>query len=168
MGGDVEFSFDKIYPYEPNTFPDFFAKYASVRVCKERGCAIVNDLIDRAPVTGTRRHTLVDVKTQVLHRGEVTCMPGFHKDLPQDPDSLHHLFIIGYQRTEFLAESGEVVELPHGCWGSYGPETPHRGPLVHMSMPRLLVRVSESNIVPPSTNLRACYSNRYHPDASYK
>ena len=141
-------------------FPEFYCKYAPLHAVKEQGCALVNTIVEHAPVAGDREFTSVDVKVQPLSIGETTCLPGWHKDSVSDPDALHHLFIIGDNRTWFKMCDGEV-ELPHGHYATYGSDVDHRGPEVEIVEVRLLVRVTESNVIRPNTVFRKTYPYRY-------
>ncbi len=137
-------------------FPDFYCKYAALSHVKRRNNDLVNTLLDCTPTRGGRRYTSVDVKVQHLKLNETTCLPGWHCDTISDPDAIHHLYVIGENRTEFKTEDG-IVAIPDGCFVTYGFDQPHRGPETTVAETRFLFRVTESNVVRGGSNFKSKY-----------
>ena len=141
MSTDVVFTpmpaYDQIKHWE---HPSFHARYARQEVVMDVGNPLVNHVLANFP-TGPR--VLVDVKVQELGMNHTTCQPGWHVDSEQDPEAVHHLFVLGENRTEFLI-NGEVVRLPEGHFASYGYDAQHRGPEVIIPETRVLIRSTES------------------------
>lgn len=152
----------QLYPFRPSqsTFPNFYCKYASVHRVYDKGNDLVCELIDNTPLIGGRKWVTVDVKVQHLELNETTCIAGWHCDTITDPDAMHHLFIIGENRTEF--KLGDNVErIPHNHFVSYGSDVEHRGPKTTNKEIRLLCRVTESNIVRGNSIFKNQYPHRF-------
>lgn len=154
MSADIKFT-----PVEGalhDELPDFYCKYAPLHAVQMQGNLLVNYLLDVAPIEGDRKYITVDVKVQHLFEGDTTCLEGWHCDTISDPDALHHLFVIGKNRTEFKS-----VIFPDKMFASYGSEVEHRGPIVTVDETRFLLRVTESNVVSGHPVFRPYYPYRY-------
>jgi hypothetical protein len=116
--------------------------------------------MDNTPLQSGRRFISVDVKVQHLELNETTCISGWHCDTIADPDAMHHLFIIGDNRTEFNID-GKVVPIPHDHFVSFGSDVEHRGPETTITETRLLFRVTESNIVRGNSKFHEQYPHRF-------
>lgn len=138
-------------------FPDFHIKYGKMSIVKERGNDLVNHVLSCFPF-GKRQ--LVDIKVQDLKLNHTTCQEGWHLDTKIDPDAIHHLFVLGINRTEFLID-GEVVQLPEGHFATYGNTAQHRGPVVQIPEKRLLIRTTESVKVMANGNFKEKYGYEY-------
>ncbi len=129
-------------------WPKWTTKYYSVDKVIKLGNNIVNTIINNAPITGKRKLLLVDVRHQYLTPG--FCTSGevskerWHYDTLSDNDALHHIYIIGKNRTEFKIDD-EIVSLPPNHYATYGNDVLHRGIEVHTEEFRLLLRIEEVN-----------------------
>jgi hypothetical protein len=133
----------------------------------------INPLIKSCILHNKHKHIAVDVKVNYIKEGEYSCIPGWHPDTTLNPfhptlEEVHHLFVIG-QGTEFLqnptltifnkwkdaSQINQIVEMRHPSvwkcpsnqWISYGRKHLHRGIRQSVSDWRLLVRVSETDII---------------------
>ena len=137
--------------------PDFNARYGIERKVRKEDSRMVNHVLDCFP-EGYRR--LVDIKVQPLELEHTTCQPGWHCDTTMDPDAVHHLFVLGENRTEFLID-GEAVRIPEGHFASYGSTVQHRGPVVTVPETRVLIRTTESAMVAGNSIFEDEYKFRY-------
>lgn len=153
-----------LWPYE-----DW--KYASVDHVYPRTSPTVQKIIDATPITGTKRHTLIDVKVQDLHPNLCSCLPGWHFDGVPLSDDLHHLCVVGGPCTEFLADPivlrmdedmklPEIPDLPvikisEGDIHTFTSFDLHRGVYATEPCRRLLVRITESDRIRPRNQPKA-------------
>ena len=121
---------------------NFTCKYARLATVLRHASKSLIELIDSCPIVGDRKYITVDVKKQDLKIGQYTCIPGYHRDSIADPSPLHHIIVFGHNRTEFK----EYGKIPEGKWFTYGLDY-HRGPKVVVDETRILVRVTESNVI---------------------
>ena len=126
---------------------DILLKYVCYHDFLRQCDAGTKAIIETAPIQGDRKYISVDYKVQKLRTGTYTCIPGWHSDTRNDPDALHHLYVIGHNRTEFLVD-GEPQMINEAAWHTYGHDL-HRGPRVRVDEVRTLIRITESNIVRP-------------------
>lgn len=141
--------------------PQFYVKYYPLRHVRHH--ALIRFVTDIMPIKADRdtsRYLLLDYKVQYLEVGEATCIPGWHLDSMQDPDAIHHLAIIGHNRTEFLID-GKVWRLPQNTIATYGTDVYHRGPAVETPETRVLIRVTESKKIPPQMKMHERYPNKF-------
>ena len=131
---------------------DFQCKYAELERVFPLLTAELQAAVDACPVTG-RSRLFIDVKVQNLRVGQYTCVAGWHRDTITDPRVRHHLFVLGANRTEFLGADGVVFKIPEGEWHSYGHDL-HRGPRCLVSERRVLLRITESDVIRPVTIIR--------------
>ena len=139
-------------------YPDFNVRYGRIDIVRKRGNALVNHILDGFPNKGRRQ--LIDVKVQHLKLDHTTCMNGWHVDTKPDPDAVHHIFVLGENRTEFLID-GEAVQIPEGHYVTYGNTDKHRGPLVTVPEIRLLIRAVESVMIPAGSKFEDTYGYEY-------
>lgn len=138
------------FPNENNVdlWPKWTTKYYNINKVFEMENELVNAIIQSAPLSRTRKLILVDIRNQYLKVGFNTSgetSPGrWHVDTPSDPDALHHVYVIGENRTEFKIGS-TVKTLPKNYYASYGFDAIHRGVEVHTEEFRLFVRIEEVN-----------------------
>lgn len=141
----MEIKFTKA-PFEDETnvnrWPTWTAKYCDIFKVIDLKNQFVNQIIRHAPIVGDRKQVLIDVRTQFLEPGFYTTTPGWHLDTPNDPRSLHHLYIVGQHRTEFMS-SGEIKTIPVGHYCTYDGNALHRGVEVEVAEFRLFVRIQE-------------------------
>lgn len=140
-------------------------KYADVEHVYPRTSTLVRAIIDATPLQGGFRNTLIDVKVQDLTPEICSCLPGWHLDGVPFSTDLHHLCVLNGPLTEFVAEPIQITNLnllqsqvPQSVRvRSIEPEAIttftshdlHRG--VHATEPtrRLLVRLTETNLIQP-------------------
>lgn len=131
----------------------FTCKYASFDKVLDSAGEKLRNLLLSCPISGRDNESIsVDIKVQDLIPGKYTCIPGWHSDTLKDPDPIHHLFVIGENRTEFLEEDGSISVIPNATWKSYGHQK-HRGPKVKVPETRILIRITESTTLKPSYEL---------------
>ena len=150
-----------------------YGNYANVMNSVPAG---IRDIIRQAPVQGNHENVLVDVKVQHLRPEAFSCIPGWHLDGPAQPlhpslPEVHHLFIGGGAPTEFIDEEvaldcyetthqkdlakhiPEEVKVKAVSLGSFHTFTRfdwHRGVKPEIPLIRLLIRVTETNVILPS------------------
>ncbi len=140
---------------EMNTdlWPKWSADHADVDTVTAQGNAIVNDIIANAPLVGGKANTLIDVRTQYLTVGAYTIGRGWHIENPGSDDvdqtAIHHIYVIGVNRTEFLFDDESIVAIPTNNYATYDADNVHRGIQVHTEEFRLFVRIQEVNAWPP-------------------
>lgn len=155
---------DVLFPYE-----DW--KYASVDYVYDQTSPTVRAIIDAAPITGAKRHTLIDVKVQDLHPEICSCLPGWHFDGVPLSDDLHHLCVVNGPLTEFLADPivlqieedmrlPEIPDLPvvkitEGDIHTFTSFDLHRGVYAKAPTRRLLVRITETDRIQPRNHPKA-------------
>ena len=159
--------------------PMVFFKYAPIDYVRENSNAYVNHVLNNMPIQHKHRRVLVDVKLHDLNEGDVPCIPGWHCDSIVDPfhksrPEVHHIFVTGAGcLTEFMKSLVELniekddmfnslrrqlkrkqgLETFHvdSCRiMSYSRFSFHRGVSAKKKEKRLLIRVTESDIIKPS------------------
>ncbi len=157
-------------PFEDNMnvdlWPRWHAKYCDIFKVIKMDNPVVNQIIKHAPYASNRRKILIDVRTQYLNTGFYTTGPGWHVDSPDDPDALHHVYILGENRTEFKLDDITVKTIPKGHYATYGPTDKHRGIPVHTEEFRLFIRIQEVNneTLERPTGLKSYYPALYPID----
>jgi len=138
----------------------------------------VKKVIGHAPIVGNHKYVLVDVKISKVQKGRWSCLRGWHCDVTMNPvrperPEKHHLFVSGHNcLTEFVKhpsliqfddkirypnkswiddqlEGCSVIEVPSCQYVTYGRRTLHRGPKAKEDEIRLLVRITETDIILP-------------------
>mgnify|MGYP001626540259 CR=1 FL=1 len=175
----------ELVPQTHDQYPTKFFKNASFRHVYENSNDYVRYVLDNVPIVGNHKRVLVDVKVHDLNEGDHPCIPGWHCDTAMNVNSstlpeVHHLFVVGDNRTEFLAEPFEwndsVVNqvtiastipediktsiIPNATICRFGRLDFHRGPKATSSCKRLLIRVSETGTA--STNNNDFICNTFH------
>jgi hypothetical protein len=156
--------------------PEANYKYAHFDYVCHNTNDFVRSILDQAPIQGKHKHVLVDVKVQHLTPEKHSCIPGWHLDGPENPlhnslPDVHHLFVIGGGSTEFIDEpvtlyvekehkqkeivakipdTVKVREIEQECFNTFTRFDFHRGILAKKSLTRLLIRVSETDVIRPS------------------
>ena len=123
-------------------------KYARLASVLRYASPELADLIRSAPITNSKNYITVDVKLQDLKVGQYTCIPGWHSDSIADKDPIHHIYVIGENTTEFKG----IGKIPQNSWYTYGLDL-HRGPRVVVDETRILVRLTESDIIKGNSKL---------------
>jgi len=121
-------------------------KYAIWDSVMKRASDSLKTLLESSPRFRPLQKKLIDVKIQNLKVGDYTCNPGWHRDSISDPEAYHHLYVLGYNRTEFKDAFGLVFKIPEAYWYSYTDQL-HRGPKCEISETRLLVRITETSVI---------------------
>lgn len=155
--------------------PDTNYKYAGFDYVYRNTNDFVRSILDQAPIYGDHRYVLVDVKVQHLTPEKHSCIPGWHLDGPENPlhDSqpeIHHLFVTGGGSTEFIAEpvmlevdpndkqkdivaripdNVAIIEAEQNAFNTFTRFDFHRGILAKELLTRLLIRVTESDVIRP-------------------
>lgn len=162
-----------------NDFPELSFKNASLLHVLNNTTAYVREVIQSIKLNNKHRYVVVDVKTHDIEVGKYPCIPGWHCDTVIDPKhptkpDIHNIFVTGYASlTEFIGEpitltidvdsnhllsnfrkqidniNPKVISLPSCQVAQYGRFDFHRGSLGKGSEKRLLIRVSETDVVPP-------------------
>jgi hypothetical protein len=160
-------------------YPTVNWKYASLEYVLEHPSTnqTLRDIISQCPLMNQHKRVLIDVKVQNLIPSKTSCIPGWHLDGPENPlhpsrPELHHLYIHEQGgETEFIADSfkldidvdmkqREIVKLipdnvsvtktVAGHFTTFTRFDFHRGINVKKPMKRLLVRLTETDLILPS------------------
>lgn len=142
----------------------------------------IRNIVSAVELVGNHSRVLIDIKVQDLKPGMPTCIPGWHCDSvvdvnhPSRPE-VHHLFVTGFDAlTQFIDEPIELnypkdAPLSHlqeqikainpksrtlqsATWTTYGRTDFHRGAITRKAHRRLLVRVTETDLILPSMKPR--------------
>jgi hypothetical protein len=160
-------------------YPTVNWKYASAKWILSHAESTNNtlkDIILQCPIVGNHKRILIDVKVQDLVPEKTSCIPGWHLDGPENPlhDSkpeIHHLYIHEEGgETEFISDEielkidngmsqKEIVDMipknasitksVAGCFTTFTRFDFHRGINVEKPMRRLLVRLTETDVIIP-------------------
>lgn len=150
-----------------DTYPIWTCAYHDFREVVAKNNSVVNLILRHMPFVGGRQFIGIDVRLQYLRPTDWTSAfdisdgDGWHKDTERDPDAIHHIYVIGKNRTEFLIQD-QVVELPLGCYATYDSQALHRGVQAKEEEYRLFIRGCETN--DPTVmrvSMRDAYPERY-------
>lgn len=147
--------------------PEKNYKYASLALLLRENNPFVLTVVENAPITFKYKRILVDVKVQDLVPNRCSCMPGWHLDGSMKEDEAHHLFIYNGPGTEFIAKPFELpgvypenvqlipknietFSVPSGVIASYTSLEFHRGVYTDAPVRRLLIRLTETNVIAPN------------------
>lgn len=150
-------------------------KYADVHHVYPRTTDLVRHIIDRTPLKGGFKRTLIDVKVQDLTPDIYSCVPGWHIDgmIPngEDEPDHHHLCVLNGPQTEFVGQGiwidlsalpfqmkmedlaagipadVKVDRVREGMITTFTSYDFHRGVKATHPTRRLLVRLTETNTV---------------------
>lgn len=145
-------------PFDTYTldFPETNYKYADINFVYKNSINLVRQVIDAAPISGRYKRVLVDVKTQNLTPKVCSCIPGWHLDGSQVEEELFHLIVFNGPCTEFLAEptllttispSADAISIKNDAIVSYNSNHFHRGVYAKQETRRVLIRLTETNII---------------------
>lgn len=164
---------EKIANYVDFDTPSF--KFCSLNWALKNTNSFCANIIKMAPIQGNHKYTIVDVKVHDLQIGVVPALPHWHLDCIGNPldkrmEELHHLFITEGSLTEFPQNSIETeinpeernfvlnhlpfipVKIEPYRIYSYG-RVPHRATPAYKNCKRLLIRVTETNVIAPRNSL---------------
>lgn len=147
-------------------FPSEDFKYADAEHVYRRTNPLVQHIIECAPLTNRFKRVLIDIKVQDLHPEICSCLPGWHLDGSMQEIEVHHLCVLNGPQTEFINEplhlpgiypdivqmipaSAAVVSTREGFITTYTSMDFHRGVYATKPTRRLLVRLTETNIIQP-------------------
>ena len=134
-------------------WPRWSADHCDVTKVVDMNNVTVNTIIEHAPLAGGKEHILIDARTQHLELGFHTIGAGWHIDAPGSGDvdqhAIHHVYIIGENRTEFKMDDGSTMVIPKNHYVTYEANVQHQGVEVHTEEFRLFVRIQEVNSWPP-------------------
>lgn len=142
-------------------FPSEDFKYADLNFVYPRTSSLVRQIVDKAPITGRFKRVLIDVKVQDLHPGICSCLPGWHLDGSMREMEIHHLCVLNGPQTEFIDEplfldrrhlipdNVRVASAREGFITTFTTFDFHRGVYATKPTRRLLVRLTETNIIMP-------------------
>lgn len=160
-----------------NTLYDYAIKNTS---------SYVKEVLSLAPITHKRKNIVVDIKVHDIETGKFPCLPGWHCDTVIDPfhespGEIHHIFVTGGSSlTEFISEPVklnipnkttnalkimrdqletkvfDVKSLPSCQFVTYGRWDFHRASAGKYPERRLLVRVTETDIIKPKLQKFSC------------
>jgi len=160
-------------------YPKVNWKYASAKwvlAHAESTNDTLRDIILQCPIEGNHKRILLDVKVQDLVPSKTSCIPGWHLDGPENPlhDSkpeIHHLYIHEEGgETEFIKDEFDlkvndkmtqkqivgmipddvnVTKCSAGYFTTFTRFDFHRGINVKKPMRRLLVRLTETDVILP-------------------
>jgi len=132
-------------------------------------------LLMGAPLIGTYKRVLVDIKVQTLNTETYSCIKGWHLDgklTTNNPDkNTYHICTFGGAPTEFLGcplilpnepnqkklkrfipDNIPVYKLPQYVWNTYGEHDWHRGTNSETPLVRTFIRLCETNYLRPQRN----------------
>ncbi len=152
-------------------------KYLEYQKAYDLSTPYVRQILRCVPNQRTYEHRLVDVKIQNLKAGQLPCLPDWHLDCTLDPlhetvPETHHLFIWGADcQTQFVMSDLELSFWNLDFKEAYNQAVLKQNPKIwlmpelklikyhrhnlHAPSPagktgtRILVRVTETNLVPP-------------------
>lgn len=167
--------FDPPTSKELDEQPSF--KYVDYNIALNNSIEYVTRIIRSVPLSEKHANVVVDVKVVDLKEGGLPCKPGWHTDCTLDPfhptrPEIHHLFIWGADcRTKFLltdlsvdlnepnkfSEIQQAVKeqqptyykIPECTLIRYGRFHIHNPSRAKKSGRRLLIRVTETDLIPP-------------------
>jgi hypothetical protein len=161
-------------------YPTVNWKYASAEWVLSQSESTNNtlrDIIQQCPIVGNHKRILLDVKVQHLVPSKTSCIPGWHLDGPGNPlhpslPEVHHLYIHEEGgETEFIDEQFDleiddtmqqrdivrlipddlkVTKARAGFFTTFTRYDFHRGINVVKPMKRLLVRLTETDVILPN------------------
>lgn len=150
-----------IQPVDVRDFPPEDFKYADVDFVYPRTNGLVKTIIETAPLTNRFKRVLIDIKVQDLHPEICSCLPGWHLDGSMQEIEVHHLCVLNGPQTEFINEPlfldqhhnipDDVAVAParEGFITTFTSLDFHRGVFATKPTRRLLVRLTETNIIQP-------------------
>lgn len=154
-------------------------KNADMDYVRKNSNESIRNLLDQVPLENHHRYLCVDIKPIVTDPGQCVCLPGWHLDTVENPfnsDELperHHIIcLLSDDTTEYIetpldldidhsdsikdirikidAVPYSVYKAPRDAFVTYGRLNLHRGPVAVTSGQRVLVRVSETNVIKPN------------------
>lgn len=163
-------------PIHKTHYPEFTCKNAEFDLIYKKSNHYIHYVLNNIKLRNKHKYVAVDVKVHDLKVGECPCIPGWHCDttieLRDELPEVHHLFVTGEGcLTEFIDEPlslkhGSLYELQRqirkdvkvkaidSCTiTTYGRFDFHRGPIAKINEKRLLVRVTETDIIVPNRNI---------------
>lgn len=154
--------------YDLNHWPVWHARYSIIDNAIKMGNPVLNQIIKHAPYVGGRKKVLIDVRFQYMEPGHQSSFVGWHVDTPNDPDAIHHIYVLGETRTQFEGPDGHIKTLPQNCYATYSSSDWHRGRVIEVEEFRLFVRIQETNQVSLELprSIHTYYPTRYLPDGS--
>ena len=159
--GETPLGFNEAWDLPPEDF-----KYADLEFVYPRTNSLVRQIVDRTPLTHKFKRVLIDIKVQDLHPELCSCVPGWHLDGSMQENEVHHLCVLNGPQTEFIDEplhlpgqypgilnmipqSARVTSTREGFITTFTSRDFHRGVYATRPTRRLLVRLTESNIILP-------------------
>ena len=153
-------------PVDVRDFPPEDFKYADVDFVYPRTNGLVKTIIETAPITGRFKRVLIDVKVQDLHPEICSCLPGWHLDGSMQEVEVHHLCVLNGPQTEFIDEplhlpgkypdivkmipqDVKITQAKEWFITTFTSLDFHRGVFATKPTRRLLVRLTETNIIQP-------------------
>lgn len=153
-----------------------WCKYVSLDTALTVSVPSVCQILSQIPLKRKHLFTLVDIKPMYLSLGQMPCMPNWHIDTVKDPrhpskEELHHLIVFGSGcLTEFVCQDIEIPlsenppkdihqavtkekpvnkTIEPGKLVTYGRHGIHRGVPATKAGPRLLIRITETDVFSP-------------------
>lgn len=153
-------------PVDVRDIPPHDYKYADVDYVYLRTNGLVKTIIETAPITGRFKRVLIDVKVQDLHPEICSCLPGWHLDGSMREIEVHHLCVLNGPQTEFIDEplhlpgvypdnvkmipaDVKITKAREGFITTFTSLDFHRGVYATKPTRRLLVRLTETNVILP-------------------
>lgn len=150
-------------------------KYADLEKTLPKLPIEIKNIISGVPIKGYHKHILLDIKFHDLEIGKAPALRRWHFDCVANPlhDSkpeIHHLFVTGECRTNFLSMRREIevnpfeerpnihfflrnfdgVGVPSNTIVTYGRFFPHLPVVSPSKYRRLLIRVTETDVIRPN------------------
>lgn len=154
-------------PVDVRDMPPEDYKYADVDYVYPRTNGLVKTIIETAPITGRFKRVLIDIKVQDLNPEICSCLPGWHLDGSMQEIEVHHLCVLNGPQTEFInqplfldhrhdiPDDVAVTTSREGFITTFTSLDFHRGVYATRPTRRLLVRLTETNIILPRNKPQA-------------
>ncbi len=169
-------SFDPPGPNDLDDQPCF--KYADYHKALKHCVPYVKSIAESVNLVGGYKYTLLDVKVIDLAEGQCPCLPGWHLDCTMNPHhptrpETHHIFVSGAgSRTRFVVspveltlskdrivnadqeireQAPEIYQIDECTLVKYSRSNLHAPSLAECEGRRLLIRVTETDLVRPNS-----------------
>lgn len=158
-------------------------KYADFNFAYSKSSKVVQNILDSFKYENNHKYKLVDVKYLFLEKGWASCMLGWHIDVTtnvnhKEPKDIHHLYFSGAEaNTIFLNKDINfdqpitddlIFVAPENTYIKYSRLHLHSASTAKISGYRLIVRVTETNIIKPINKIIKCEPNKTNLKLGFK
>lgn len=169
-------------------------KYTDVSYAYDNSVACVQKIIEQFPIEGNHKNVLIDIKVHDIEKENFPCLPGWHTDCTLNPwhytlPEVHHIYMFGAEcRTRFLDEDFEMSfesmnpkyikdkmnSVIHKSWAvqegyiyRYDRFSLHAPSLAEKTGKRLLIRITESDLIRPNRRIFSNFSSGRYMGSTY-